>query len=276
MKSTTKTTSSECAISAMPDLSLVIVAKDEERTIGQVLSSARALCREMILVDSGSSDRTVEIAQGMGATCHHQEWLGYAAQKNYALSLAQSTWILSLDADEVLTPELAAEIATTLTRSDLDLYNGFCIPRLLLIGETAIAHGGFYPDAQLRLFRRGEGAFNDRKVHEAVKIQGATHGRVGSLKNAMWHYAYPDFSAYEQALDKYAHLSAEEFALKGYSWWKTSRLNEWLHPWWTFIYRFFFRAGFLDGGVGLRANWIYKDYVCKKIVYLRQLTKRKK
>jgi glycosyltransferase involved in cell wall biosynthesis len=254
----------------MQDLSLVIVAKDEERTIGQVLSSARALCREMILVDSGSSDRTVEIAQEMGAKCHHQDWLGYAGQKNYALSLAQSTWILSLDADEVLTQELAAEIATTLARSDLDLFNGFRIPRLLLIGNTAIAHGGFYPDAQLRLFRRGPGAFNDRKVHEAVKIPG----KIGSLKNAMLHYAYQDFSAYANALDKYARLSAEEFAQNACSWWSTSRLNEWLHPWWTFFYRLFFRAGFLDGRIGLKANWIYKDYVRKKIVYLRQLVKR--
>jgi glycosyltransferase involved in cell wall biosynthesis len=254
----------------MQDLSLVIVAQDEERTIGRVLQAAQELWREVILVDSGSSDRTVEIAQQMGAQCHYQEWLGYSAQKNYALSLATSKWILSLDADEILSPELVSEIVKTLARSDVESFDGFRIPRIFLIGEHAIMHGGFYPDAQLRLFKRGKGAFNERIVHEAVKVAG----KVGSLKNDMLHYAYPDLAAYSKAMNKYALLSAEEFASKGYSSWKTSRLNEWLHPWWTFAYRFVVRAGFLDGTIGLKANWIYSDYVRKKIVYLRQHSKR--
>jgi glycosyltransferase involved in cell wall biosynthesis len=254
----------------MQDLSLVIVAKDEERTIRQVLESAQGLCRELIVVDSGSSDRTVEIAREMGAQCHHQEWLGYAAQKNYALSLAKCTWVLSLDADEILTPELCAEISQTLARHDLDSFEGFSIPRILFIGEHALTHGGFYPDSQLRLFRRGKGTFNDRIVHEAVKLTG----KVGSLKNPMLHRAYSDFSAYSEAMNKYALLSAEEFSARGYSGWKTSRLNEWLHPYWTFAYRFIGRGGFLDGKIGLQANLIYQDYVRKKIVYLRQRAKK--
>jgi glycosyltransferase involved in cell wall biosynthesis len=256
----------------MQDLSLVIVAQDEERTIRQVLEGARPICSEIILVDSGSSDRTVEIAKELGATCHHQKWLGYAAQKNLALSLAKSEWILSLDADEILTPELALEITQTLARPDLDSFEGFRIPRILFIGEHAIKHGGFYPDAQLRLFRRGKGTFNERMVHEAVKV----NGKVGLLKSDMLHRAYPDLAAYAEAMNKYALLSAEEFAAKGYSGWRTSLLNEWLHPGWTFAYRMIARGGFLDGKIGLQANWIYQDYVRKKIVYLRQRTKRAK
>ena len=254
----------------MQDLSLVIVAKDEERTIRQVLEAARPLCRELIVVDSGSSDRTVEIAREMGAQCYHQEWLGYAAQKNFAISLAKCEWILSLDADEILTRELVSELSETLARKDLASFEGFRLPRILFIGEHALTHGGFFPDAQLRLFRRGKGAFNERRVHEAVKLTG----KVGALKNPMLHRAYPDLSAYSKALDNYALLSAEEFDARGYSVWKTSRLNESLHPWWTFAYRFIGRAGFLDGKIGLQANWIYKDYVRKKIVYLRQRAER--
>jgi len=254
----------------MQDLSLVIVAENEERTIRQVLEAARPICAEMILVDSGSSDRTVEIAKELGAICHHQKWLGFAAQKNLAISLAKSAWILSLDADEILTPELSAEISQTLARQDLESFEGFRMPRILFVGNDAIRHGGFYPDAQLRLFRRGKGSFNERMVHEAVKV----NGKVGLLKSDMLHRAYPDLAAYAEAMDKYARLSAKEFAAKGYSGWRTSLLNEWLHPWWTFAYRMIARGGFLDGKIGLRANWIYKDYVRKKIVYLRQRAKR--
>jgi hypothetical protein len=177
---------------------------------------------------------------------------------------------LSLDADEILTPELASEIAETLARPDLDSIDGFRIPRILFIGEHAITHGGFYPDAQLRLFKRGKGTFNERKVHEAVNVAG----KVGLLKSAMLHHAYPDFASYAEAMNKYALLSAEEFASKGHSEWKVSHLNEWLHPWWTFSYRFILRAGFLDGAIGLRANWIYRDYVRKKIIYLREHAKK--
>jgi glycosyltransferase involved in cell wall biosynthesis len=258
----------------MLDVTTVIVAKDEERTIGQVLSAARTLSDQIILVDSGSSDRTLTIARQSGVSCYEQEWLGYAAQKNYAISLAQSNWILSLDADEVLSPELVAEIKQVLAKTVPDQVEGFKIPRRLYIGVTAITHGGYYPDAQLRLFRRGKGLFNDRKVHEAVQVKG----KVQMLENAMLHYAYPDFDAYAKAMDKYARLSAEEFAKRSsveaagpLMWWRTSRLNEALHPLWTLFFRFICRGGFLDGESGLTANLIYRDYVRKKIVYLREL-----
>jgi len=255
----------------MRKLSLVIVAKNEERTIGRVLAATKDLCAEVILVDSGSTDKTVEIARQMGAQCSFQKWLGYAAQKNYALSLATSEWILSLDADEILTPELAKEISDTLNSASVESFDGFRIPRILYIGDHAITHGGFYPDAQLRLFKRGKGAFNDRLVHESIKVQG----KVGLLHYPMLHYAYPDLSAYADAMNGYALLSAEEFCAKGHPNWKSSRLNELVHPWWTFCYRFFFRAGFLDGAIGFKANASYKEYVRKKIAYLREHAKDK-
>jgi len=250
----------------MQDLSVVIIAQNEERTIGRVLESGKDLGKEIILVDSGSTDHTIEIAERLGAKCRHQDWLGFAGQKNFAVSLSRNDWVLSLDADEMLTPELKDEIQSTLSRDDLSEFDGFRIPRILFVGEQPIKHGGFYPDAQLRLFNKNKGNFPDRKVHETFTVSG----RVGLLKNPMLHYAYPNLESYAQAMDKYARLSAEEFAGRKNSAWKTSMLNELIHPWWTFFYRFILRGGFLDGAIGLKANLIYMDYVRNKIVYLRE------
>lgn len=250
----------------MSVLSVVIVAQDEERTIGMVLASVKPIASEIILVDSGSSDKTVDIARSYGAQCHHQEWLGYAEQKNFALALAKCKWILSLDADEVLSENLAFEIKDLLSNPECERFDGYVIPRFLYIGETAICHGGFYPDAQLRLFKAGKGRFKPRMVHESVTVEG----KVGRLRESLLHFAYADFQAYEQAMDKYARLSAQEFAKRDGLTWRTSKVNEWVHPWWTFFYKYVCRGGFLDGEMGLKANQIYREYVRKKITYLRE------
>ena len=248
-------------------LSVVIIAKDEERTIGRVLEAVKPIADEMILVDSGSQDRTKEIALELGAQCHHQDWLGYAKQKNHALSLAKGDWVLSLDADEVLSVELVQEIKELLLREDATKFDGYKIPRALYIGDTRVAHGGFYPDAQLRLIQSGKGKFNDRMVHEAIKMDGP----VADLKNEMRHYAYKTVDEFSEAMDKYARLSAQEFAKRSKFGWRASPLNQLLHPLWTFVYRFVFRKGFLDGLLGLRLATIYSDYIRKKIVYLREI-----
>jgi len=251
----------------MPEASVVIICKDEERTIEKVINAAKKVSDDIVVVDSGSTDNTVEIARNLGARCHHQQWLGYGPQKNFAISLAKSNWILSLDADEIVDPELAQDIKETLSRQDLKEYDGFRAPRLLIIGGKEIIHGGFFPDAQLRLFDRTKGKFNERKVHEAVHVKG----KVGMLKGKILHYAYTDFDAYKLTLDKYARLSAEELGSRTDAAWRTSKLNEWIHPLWTFVYRYILRLGFLDGKDGLQASLIYCDYVRKKISYLRDL-----
>ncbi len=158
----------------MQPVSLVIVAQDEEGTIGRVIEAARPLVSEIILVDSGSTDKTIKIAEEMGAKCIHQDWLGFAKQKNFAIEQAGCDWVLSLDADEVLTAPLVEEIKALLSSSELDKFDGYKIPRILFIGERAIARGGFYPDAQLRLFKKDKGRFGDRLVHEAIKMEGPT------------------------------------------------------------------------------------------------------
>ena len=247
-------------------LSVVIIAKDEERTIGSVIDAISDIASEIILVDSGSTDNTVTIAEERGAKCSYQKWLGYAAQKNHALSLAAGEWVLSLDADEVVTKELKLEIEDLLSTENCKNFLGYKIPRALYIGDIRVGHGGFYPDAQLRLIQRGAGKFNDRLVHEAIKIDGP----VSILKNEMKHYAYKNISEFEEAMDKYARLSAEEFAKRNNLGWRLHPINAIVHPIWTFIYRYIFRAGFLDGKIGLDLATIYSDYVKKKICYLKE------
>lgn len=253
----------------MPSLSAVIIAQDEERSIGKVLGAIKSLVDEIVLVDSGSTDRTVEIATEYGARVIHQDWLGYSAQKNFALEQAKCEWILSLDADEIVTADLADEIKSVLSNSRINECDGFKIARLMHVGDRALCHGGFYPDAQLRLFRRGMGRFNDRLVHESIALEG----RVCSLKNHMLHLSYRNVDHFKVAHDKYARLAAQEALRSGVKTGQTSFLNLCLHPLWTFFYRFVIRLGFLDGVLGLRMNLAYSDYVRKKIVYLRNLQK---
>ena len=252
-------------------LSVTIVAQNEERTIAQVLESVAHLADEIIFLDSGSTDRTPEIAKTFGVRFVHQPWLGYAEQKNKALDLASGEWILSLDADEVLTLALQAEIRTLLQRGVADDIAGFKIPRVLFIGDSPVRGGGFYPDAQLRLIRRGKGRFAPRIVHESIKVDG----RVAQLNNDMLHYAYKDVEQFAATMDDYARLSAQHYLEHENTAWRASRLNELLSPLWTFFYRQTIRGGIFHGALCWRLNVIYAGYVRKKIRYLRELRSRR-
>lgn len=249
-------------------LSVTIIARNEERTIAQVLSAASAIADEIVFLDSGSHDRTPEIARSFGVRFYHQEWLGYSEQKNKALDLATSEWILSLDADEVLTPALVAEICSSMQRGVPEDIAGFKIPRVLYIGDRAVRGGGFYPDAQLRLIRNGRGRFQPRIVHESIKVEG----KVRQLKHDMLHYAYSDVAQFAETMDHYARLSARHYFETGYTWWQVSRLAEILKPPWTFFYRQVVRGGLLQGALCWRLNVIYAGYVRKKVTYLRELS----
>jgi glycosyltransferase involved in cell wall biosynthesis len=257
-----------------PTISLVIIAQDEERNIARVLAAAKDLVDEMIVVDSGSTDKTCSIAESAGARVIHQDWLGFAAQKNFALDQAKCDWILSLDADEVLTDSLRAEIAALKSGLASQGCDGYRIPRILYIGDQPVRHGGFYPDAQLRLIRRGAGRFGQRMVHEAIKMASPT-SVVKTLQHPMLHYAYRSVSEFNAAMDKYARLSAQEyFKSPGYER-RLNPFNYYVHPLWTFFYRYFGRGGVLDGGLGFALATIYSDYVRKKVYYLKQLAKGK-
>ncbi|MGA3212368.1 MAG: glycosyltransferase family 2 protein [Terriglobales bacterium] len=253
-----------------PPLSVTIVAQDEERTIADVLAAASQVADEIIFLDSGSTDRTVEIAKSFGVRFYHQEWLGYAAQKNKALELANGVWILSLDADEVMTPALVEEVRQLMSRGIPAEISGFKIPRVLFIGDVPVRRGGFYPDAQLRLIRKGKGSFRSRIVHESIGVEG----RVLQLENDLFHYAYKDAEQFAQTMDKYARLSAEHYFHEESNRWRSNPANEVLHPLWTLFYRQFIRGGIFGGPLCWRLNWIYADYVRKKIRYLRELEAR--
>ena len=263
------TTPSAASKTGGPRLSVTIIAKNEERTIREALASVVEIADEMVVVDSGSTDRTVEIAQRFGARLYRQEWLGYAAQKNIALDMASGDWVLSLDADEIVTPVLAAEIRELLRGGVPEKVAGFKIPRLLFIGDAAVPGGGFYPDAQLRLIRKGKGRFRSRLVHESIQVEG----EVRQLKHDMLHYAYRDAAEFAAAMDEYARLSARHFFETGYGPWRSCRMNEILLPFWTLFYRQIIRGGVLQGKLVWQLNLMYADYVRKKVRYLRQLSK---
>ena len=248
-----------------PPLSVTIVARDEERTVAQVLAAVQPIADEIVFLDSGSSDRTPEIAKSFGVRFYHQDWLGYAEQKNKAINLATGEWILSLDADEILTPALVSEIGELLKHGPQ--FAGYRIPRVLYVGDRCVPGGGFYPDAQLRLIPKGRGRFEPRVVHESIKV----HGKVQQLKNDMLHYAYKDVEEFAAAMDHYARLSAQHYFETGYGWWSASRVAEILKPAWTFLYRELIRGGIFLGPLCWQLNMIYAGYVRKKVKYLRAM-----
>ena len=175
-------------------LSVVVITKDEEENLPRTLHSVEGLLRELggeiIVVDSGSTDRTLVIAAAAGARIFHEPWKGFAGQKNSALDKATGDWVLSLDADEPLEPASAGEIRTLLA-SDPPL-NGYWIPRKNFFLGRWIRHGGFYPDRKLRLVRRGAARWVEHGAHPTMATAGAT----ANLRNAILHYSYPTLPDY--------------------------------------------------------------------------------
>jgi glycosyltransferase involved in cell wall biosynthesis len=243
-------------------LSVAMIAMNEEANLPRTLASVR-WADEIILVDSGSVDRTIEIAESFGAKTSYHDFGGHGEQKNVALDLCTSDWILLLDADEVLTPALQDEIAKLLT--DEPEYGAYWIPRLNLIFGRWMRHGGFYPDHKLRLFRRGEARLSEGVgPHSTPQFQG----RRGKLKNDMLHYAYPDMIVYLEHMNRYSSEIAQLLHRKG----RTSKSlpafvwNAVLNPAATFIYNYFFRLGFLDGREGLLLHLNHSVYIHWKFI----------
>ena len=236
-------------------LSVAIITLNEEAKLGRTLESLRGLADEVIVVDSGSSDRTLEIARAAGAKVFSEPWQGYAAQKNSAIAKASADWVLSLDADEALEPELAEEIRAVVARAAADGVHGYLIPRKNFFFGRWVKHGGYYPDPKLRLFRRGTARFQERIVHESMECDGPT----GHLRHALLHDAYPTLKGYLGACNKYSSLSAEIAYGKGHR--RFSLWNIVLRPWATFVYNYFVRLGFLDGKQGLLVHLYHACYV---------------
>jgi len=241
-------------------ISVALITLNEEANLAQTLQSVMPLVRddqgEIIVVDSGSTDRTVEIAKAFGARVFIEPWKGFAAQKNSAMEKGSGDWILQLDADEALEPELAEEIRHILGDSRNAV--GFYIPRKNFFLGRWIKHGGFYPDPKLRLIRRGEGQFEEYGAHPTIKVNGPT----GRLKHALIHNAYPTLRSYIDHMNSYSSSGAEVAVAIGHR--GFSLLDIVVRPKLTFIYNYFLRLGFLDGREGLLLHAYHAVYVSWK------------
>jgi len=242
-------------------LSVAIITKNEEANLPRALTSVR-WADEIIVVDSGSTDRTLEIAHKAGARVFEETWKGYAGQKNSAIAHTTGEWILSLDADEEISPELAEEIERLMATEPA--CGAYQIPRRNHFLGKALGHGGYWPDPKLRLFRKGAANFEERPVHETMQ----TDGPVGGLKAALLHHCYPTLDEYIEHMNRYSLEGARLLAQSG----RTSRslpvflCNALLNPAATFIYNYVFRLGFLDGRVGLLMHLNHSVYIHWKFV----------
>jgi len=247
-------------------LSITIITLNEESNIRRTLESVR-WADEIIVLDSGSTDRTVSICREYTDKVFSQQWLGFSGQKNAAIDKATGDWVLSLDADEPVESALAGEIRTIIASSNA--CDGYLIPRKTFFLGKWIRHGGWYPDYNLRLFRKGKGRFEERKVHEAIRVDGP----VDHTRNAILHYAYPDLASYLSTINKYSSLAVDVMAEKGVSPVRTTWLNIVFRPVFTFCLKYFFRLGFLDGKHGLILNIFHSYYVFAKYAKAWEFTK---
>jgi glycosyltransferase involved in cell wall biosynthesis len=251
---------------------MVLITHNEESNLGRTLASVKPLVRdgqgEIIVVDSGSTDRTVEIAKSFGARIFTEDWKGYAAQKNSAIEKASGDWILSLDADEELSPGAAQAIERILgpDSANYAAVAGVWFPRKNHFLGRWIRHGGFYPDRKLRLFRRGQAQFAARAVHETVSAQGRTAVVDRDFNfaddSALIHRSYPTLSDYIDHMNRYSSLGAEMAVGQGRA--GFSAINILARPLVTFVYNYFFRLGFLDGRKGLLLHLYHAVYVSWK------------
>jgi glycosyltransferase involved in cell wall biosynthesis len=247
-------------------LSVAIIACNEETNLARTLASVR-WTDEIVVVDSGSTDRTVEVARAHGAKVFVEAWKGFAAQKNSALAKCTGDWILSLDADEEVSEGLRSLISALLAgEPDCDAY--FLPRRNLFLGRW-MRHGGLYPDAKLRLFKLGSAKFEERPVHETLRFEGKT----GTITHPRWaagddliHYAYPTLEGYIDHMNRYSTLGAQTMLEKTSGGVLAFAWNALLNPLATFAYNYFFRLGFLDGAPGLIYHINHSVYVHWKYV----------
>ena len=250
-------------------LSVILITKNEEANLKDCLESV-SFANEIIVVDSQSSDKTQEIAKSFGAKLEiTTDWPGFGPQKNRALNLTTQEWVLSIDADERVTPALKEEILKVI--SSKESFNCYAIPRSSWYCGRFMKHSGWYPDYVDRLFKRGTAKFSDHLVHERLLPSGA----VGQLQNHFLHYSFRDFSQVLKKIDAYSTASAEQAHLKG----KRSSVGKAVgHGLWAFFRTYVLRLGFLDGAQGLalaisNAEGTYYRYI--KIWLLEQSGKSK-
>jgi glycosyltransferase involved in cell wall biosynthesis len=259
-----------------PTLSVAIITLNEEANLARTLASVQ-FADEVIVVDSGSTDRTCDIAASFNARLFREPWKGFAAQKNSAIEKCTGTWILSLDADEELTPELQLEIRTLLPCEPV--INAYLLRRRNLFLGRWIRRGGYYPDPKLRLFRRHAAnfappaRFTDRPVHETIAFDGS----LEILNGDLIHHAYPTIESYIDHMDRYSTLGAQIVVDKGQTGksWLGFYYNVLVIPTFTFFWNYLFRFGFLDGREGFLLHLYHSTYTSWKYAKAWQTTRKR-
>lgn len=236
----------------MVKISTVIITRNEEHNIARCLESVKSVSDEIVLVDSYSDDKTATIAQSYGAKVFFRAFKDFGDQKAFAIECAKNAWVLSVDADEVLSPELQASILKEKQQPHYDAYN---VNILANYCGQWIRHCGWYPQPKLRFFNKTKCAMNSNKVHESIEMNDKW-ARVGFLDGNILHYSYKTISDHTKKIELYSELAALNAIEKGEKMWFIKIL---LGPTWKFIYNFILRGGFLDGYLGY--------VICKNIAY---------
>lgn len=245
----------------MPKLSVTVITRDEASDIGRALESVR-WADEIVVIDSGSTDDTVAIARRYTDRVCVREWPGYAAQKNIAASLTSHDWILSVDADERVTPELAQEIRAILATEPSAA--AFRIPRVTFHLGRWIRSTDWYPDHQPRLYHKDRARWTGAYVHETVTADGS----IGTLRHDLQHHAYRDISDHLETINRYTSLAARQMHEQGR---RAGLLHLAAHPPLAFLRNYIARGGFRDGAVGFVISAMNAYYVFLKFAKLWEL-----
>ncbi len=249
----------------MADISVIIIAKNEESKIEECMKSI-SWADEIILVDGFSEDATVSITRKYTDKIYQRQWDGYGSQKQFALEKATGEWILSIDADERVTPELKTEILEFI-KSPKQGISGFNIPYKFYFLGHLMRYGGCSHEKHLRFFRRSGSRFTQDSVHEGVYVQG----RISTFKNHIIHNSYKDIDEYFKKFNLYTSLDAEKKFARG------KRISVWrfLIFKWEFVNRYIFKLGFLDGVYGLLWALFSSFYALVKYAKLWERQKNK-
>ncbi|MCS6772108.1 MAG: glycosyltransferase family 2 protein [Kiritimatiellae bacterium] len=248
-----------------PKISACVTTFNEERNIRRCLESVR-WCDEIVVVDSFSSDRTVEICREYTPRVYQHPWQGYIGQKNYIRRLASHEWILFIDADEEVSPELREEIERELASNDGRIA-GYRFPRMVNYLGKWIRHGEWYPDYKLRLFLRERGRSGGTEPHDQVFVDG----EVKTLKSPLYHYTYDDIHDHLETMNRFSSITArEKFKIHARFRWRDFLLR----PPLRFLKAYIFRGGFLDGRRGFLIAVISAFGVCMKYAKLWELEYR--
>ena len=245
----------------MEKISVAIITKNEGQNIRECLESVK-WADEIVVIDNGSTDETLKICGEYRARVFPEDWKGYSDQKNSAIEKTRNEWVLSLDADERIGPELRQEIEGALQGNPS--VDGYFIARKNFFLGRWIRHCGWYPDLNLRLFRKSRGRFQERAVHEKVDLQG----KSATLKNPLIHETYRSLSDFFQRMDRYSTLAAREMSREG----RRCRFVDVLfRPPLTFLQMYVLRAGFLEGYFGFLLSILYSFYNFAKYNKLKEL-----